>query len=37
MNGNWILAIFISLIILINAQYDDDRDLPQGINKNKEL
>jgi len=35
MYGNLILPIFISLIIFINGQSDDDRDLPQGnlINK----
>jgi hypothetical protein len=35
MNGNLILPIFISLIIFINGQHDDDKDLPQGINQNK--
>lgn len=31
MYGNLILPIFISLIIFINGQSDDDRDLPQEV------
>jgi hypothetical protein len=30
MSGNLILLVFLSALISINGQYDDERDLPQG-------
>lgn len=35
MDGNLISTILICSIILINGQFDDDRDLPQGTDKKK--
>ena len=31
MYGNLIVLFFILLLVLINGQYDDEKDLPQGI------